>query len=393
MEKRLFFTAIILAVLFFIPIIMAQDFGPFSPFEDVYINQPEYNPYGSPTSPFSIFSGTTTLTQILQSDWFSGLIMFLIFFTVYLFLLRNFFKEFAVVLALLLAIGSSAGILILFGPIIPLIGSWGLVIILAGILFGLFRNFRIYGRYLPITLLLVAIAWFLFRRYLCSLTWMPYQFCPIMDAIAGVIILIAILYGLFRIIRAMIDASRGVVRPTEREGERRGSNPPRIRFNINPRSMVRGQTAELTWRTRNATRVQITGIGNVGNSGRYPVRPNSTTVYRLIAVGNGGSAEAAVVLNVTTPSGPGGGGGGPSGGSGGGGIIQRRRSTYDLQQKYRDYYMRVWNRGLSNHQRQRIVQAMVVINNQLTQSGAQRPAGASMAPRDIYRRLRRQGLV
>lgn len=387
MKKRLFFIAIILTALLIIPIILAQDFGPFSPFEDVYTNQPEYNPYGSPTSPFSVFSGTTTLTQIIQSDWFSGLIMFLIFFTVYLFLLRNFFKEFAVILALLLAIASSAGILIFFGPVIPLIGPWGLVIVLLAILFGLFRNFRIYGRYLPITLLLIAIAWFLFRRYLCSLTWMPYQFCPIMDAIATVIVLVAGFYLLYQLIKYLWNTSRGerIQRP-ERQTRERGSNPPRIRFNANPRSIVRGQTAELTWNTRNARRVQITGIGNVGNSGRYPVRPNNTTIYRLIAIGDGGSAEAAVVLNVATPS------GGEGGGVGGGGI-QRRRTIYDLQQKYRDYYMRIWNRGLSNHQRQRILQAMVLINNQLTQARANRPPGASMAPRDIYRRLRRQGLV
>lgn len=376
MEKRLIFACLSLIVLFIIPLILAQDFGPFSPFENVYPNQPEYNPYGSPTSPFTVFSGTTTLTQIIQSDWFSGLIMFLIFFTVYLFLLRNFFKEVSVILALLLAIASSAGILIYFGPVIPLIGPYGLVIAVLGILFGLSRNFKSYGKYLPITLLLLAIAWFLFRKYLCSLTWMPYQLCPVMDAIAAIIVLIAIIYGIYRIIKKILDTRKEVGAGRISYEKTQGDKPPKVKFWASPNKINSGQTAMLGWNTRNARRVEISGIGYVKTSGQYPVSPTATTIYYLTAVGDGGATTDAAMVEVS---------GIPAG--------YNRKTVYDLQQKYRDYYMRIWNRGLSVHERQRILQAMKVIEAKISSLGGDLPSGASMKPRDIYRKLKKSKLI
>src|SRR3989339_1810096 len=136
----------VLVMLLFIPFISAQEFNPYA--------EAGYD------SPFSMSLGNFSFQTLFYSDWFFGLIAFLVFFTIYLFILRKFFKEVAVILALLLAMASSVGLLMMIGNIFANISPWFIVIIIAIVLFGLFRNLRNYGKHLSITLLIVAILWF-----------------------------------------------------------------------------------------------------------------------------------------------------------------------------------------------------------------------------------------
>ena len=67
-----------------------------------------------------------------------------------------------------------------------------------------------------------------------------------------------------------------------------------------PDSISPGNTATLSWSVSNASTVSIDkGIGNVALNGNRSVSPDSTTVYTLTAIGEGGSntATAQVMVN------------------------------------------------------------------------------------------------
>jgi peptidoglycan-associated lipoprotein len=70
---------------------------------------------------------------------------------------------------------------------------------------------------------------------------------------------------------------------------------------VSPQSVERGQTAQLTWSSQNASDVQIDGIGLVSGSGSRQVTATQSTNYHLVAKGSGGSAEANARLTVTVP--------------------------------------------------------------------------------------------
>jgi peptidoglycan-associated lipoprotein len=62
-----------------------------------------------------------------------------------------------------------------------------------------------------------------------------------------------------------------------------------------------GDQVQLTWRTTDATAVQIDGIGDVPTAGVKTVTPAASTSYRLVARGEGGSAEASASVTVNAP--------------------------------------------------------------------------------------------
>jgi hypothetical protein len=81
------------------------------------------------------------------------------------------------------------------------------------------------------------------------------------------------------------------------------SNPPTIsEFTAEPSGIERGQSAQLRWRVKDATEIEINrGIGAVTVSGHRRIAPNHSTTYTLTAKGPGGSATAGAVLTVTIP--------------------------------------------------------------------------------------------
>ena len=56
-----------------------------------------------------------------------------------------------------------------------------------------------------------------------------------------------------------------------------------VSFTGDPRQIIAGQSATLTWRTLNADVVNISGIGNVAASSSMSVSPTTTTTYTLTA--------------------------------------------------------------------------------------------------------------
>jgi peptidoglycan-associated lipoprotein len=76
---------------------------------------------------------------------------------------------------------------------------------------------------------------------------------------------------------------------------------PVANLTVSPEDVQRGQTAELSWSTQNASTVTIEGMGTVAASGTKQVTAQQSTTYRLEAKGDGGSAEASARLTVTEP--------------------------------------------------------------------------------------------
>jgi peptidoglycan-associated lipoprotein len=74
---------------------------------------------------------------------------------------------------------------------------------------------------------------------------------------------------------------------------------PTATLSVNPESVQKGQSAELTWSTENASSVTIEGLGTVDASGSKTITPEESTTYHLTAKNAGGSAEASARLTVT----------------------------------------------------------------------------------------------
>jgi peptidoglycan-associated lipoprotein len=84
--------------------------------------------------------------------------------------------------------------------------------------------------------------------------------------------------------------------------------PPAARINsftVEPTTIQRGQSANLSWNVANATDIQIdNGIGAVQANGTRQVFPTDTTTYTLTARGAGGNDSRSVTVTVTAPPAP-----------------------------------------------------------------------------------------
>lgn len=79
---------------------------------------------------------------------------------------------------------------------------------------------------------------------------------------------------------------------------------PTATMSANPATIQAGQSTTLTWQTSNATDVTIDGLGSVNASGSRAVSPQTSTTYRLLAKGPGGSQDATARVTVTPPPPP-----------------------------------------------------------------------------------------
>ncbi len=76
------------------------------------------------------------------------------------------------------------------------------------------------------------------------------------------------------------------------------AEPPVARIAVNPATLERGQSAQLSWETQNAATVTIDGIGPVDSTGSRTITPNESTTYRLSAKSGSGTAEATASVSV-----------------------------------------------------------------------------------------------
>jgi len=78
-----------------------------------------------------------------------------------------------------------------------------------------------------------------------------------------------------------------------------GQLPRIINFEATPTQVAQGGQANLVWNVENATKVNITVVGDVTLTGTAPVKPTATTTYTLTATNAQGSVTATAVVAVT----------------------------------------------------------------------------------------------
>jgi hypothetical protein len=79
--------------------------------------------------------------------------------------------------------------------------------------------------------------------------------------------------------------------------------PPNIEASVRQEKIIRGQSAMIEWKSENAERVEIEGIGEVSLNGYHVVNPESNRSYRIIAHGETTEKVAFVSISVyQTPS-------------------------------------------------------------------------------------------
>lgn len=76
---------------------------------------------------------------------------------------------------------------------------------------------------------------------------------------------------------------------------------PSASLTVKPDTINKGQPAELSWNTQNASTITIDGIGTVAASGSRKITPDSSTTYHLSAQGEGGSTDASARITVNIP--------------------------------------------------------------------------------------------
>src|SRR5215470_7780736 len=76
---------------------------------------------------------------------------------------------------------------------------------------------------------------------------------------------------------------------------------PSATLKVTPETIDKGQPAELSWTTSNATTITIDGMGTVAASGSKKITPASSTTYHLTAQGDGGNTEANARVTVNIP--------------------------------------------------------------------------------------------
>lgn len=78
---------------------------------------------------------------------------------------------------------------------------------------------------------------------------------------------------------------------------------PTSRLDVAPGSIIKGETAKLSWTSQNATNCDITpGIGSVKPQGSMSITPAADTDYTLSCTGQGGSTSSNASLKVAQPA-------------------------------------------------------------------------------------------
>ena len=80
---------------------------------------------------------------------------------------------------------------------------------------------------------------------------------------------------------------------------------PECKLGVSPSSILKGQSANLSWSSQNARKCNIQpDIGPVECQGSMTVTPSVDTTYTLTCSGHGGKATSETNIAVTTPSAP-----------------------------------------------------------------------------------------
>ncbi|MCP4252153.1 MAG: PKD domain-containing protein [Candidatus Scalindua sp.] len=74
---------------------------------------------------------------------------------------------------------------------------------------------------------------------------------------------------------------------------------PKVLINVNPSTIIEGETTTLSWNTTNAISAEIDqGIGSVGLNGSLGISPTETTIYTITVTGDGGTVTSSATITV-----------------------------------------------------------------------------------------------
>lgn len=79
---------------------------------------------------------------------------------------------------------------------------------------------------------------------------------------------------------------------------------PTVTLSVSPQEIQKGQSAKLTWESKNATDVTVESLGSMDLNGSVSVNPAESTTYRIVAKGPGGTSDATARLTVSAPPPP-----------------------------------------------------------------------------------------
>ena len=74
--------------------------------------------------------------------------------------------------------------------------------------------------------------------------------------------------------------------------------PPKVDFDIQPRSIGFGQSVMIKWQVKGASKVFVTPIGLVDGAGKRRIKPGQTTTYILVAENSVGTVTKSVTVAV-----------------------------------------------------------------------------------------------
>ena len=74
---------------------------------------------------------------------------------------------------------------------------------------------------------------------------------------------------------------------------------PTASLTATPATIQQGQSTVLTWKTENATQIEIAGLGSLPPRGTRSLNPTESITYTLSAKGPGGTQEASARVSVT----------------------------------------------------------------------------------------------
>jgi OOP family OmpA-OmpF porin len=77
---------------------------------------------------------------------------------------------------------------------------------------------------------------------------------------------------------------------------------PYVSMAVTPSTVVKGQSATLTWMSINATNLVLSGVGPIGTDGSMAVWPaKNAATYMITATGTNGTMSASVSVVVKPP--------------------------------------------------------------------------------------------
>jgi len=177
---------------------------------------------------YSNFGGIS-ISELASSEWFNAAVLFVFIFAVLWFAVQKMFgasKPAAFVIAVVIALIGSFGVIYYYGLIITKFAWWIVALAILAAVVSLYSQLKKQGTIFYIVLLAISLLWFLFARNSACLTAgvFPHSMCNVLDAVAIVFIIIP-LFKLLISLRKLLKGKKFADLP-ENKPPKNSSQPP-----------------------------------------------------------------------------------------------------------------------------------------------------------------------